>query len=107
MSSLANRRIVLGAGALFLLGLAAPLSAQQPAKQQADTSCIVQGAQVAMRDTAMHHRDTTIGRMYDSVPKPAAEKAGDNVAKECQNAPAVPKGDTLKKPDNPSPPPGY
>jgi hypothetical protein len=89
MSSLANRRIALGAGALLLLGLAAPLSAQQPAKQQADTSCAVPtSGQIAMRDTAMHHPDTTVGRKYDSVPKPAYEKAGDKVAQptqECRN----------------------
>ncbi len=128
MSSIASRHIVVGASALCLLALAAPLSAQQPARQQADTSCAVaEAGQIAMRDTTLGKSDKAMGRSVDSAAVSASKNKtqdGQAVA-ECRNQtqsgvtdsagastlgpgvkkatpdqdqPVTSKGDTLRKP---------
>ena len=90
MSSIASRHIVVGASALCLLALAAPLSAQQPARQQADTSCAVaEAGQIAMRDTTLGKSDKAMGRSVDSAAVSASKnkyKSQDGkVVAECRN----------------------
>ena len=127
MSSIASRHIVLGAGAVCLLALAAPLSAQQPVGQKADTSCAVaEAGQIAMRDTNVYQSDKAMAKKADTAAvKADKDKSKDGKAvAECrnqtqsgvtdsagkstlgpgvqkatpdQNAPVMSKGDTLKK----------
>lgn len=68
MNSITSRHIALGAGAVCLLALAAPLSAQQPARQPADTTCAVaEAGQIAMRDTNAYQSEKAMGKKADTA----------------------------------------
>jgi hypothetical protein len=88
---MSSRHIVLGAGAALFLAVAAPLGAQQPTRQQADSACRTLGK------TAEECRAQTQSGVTDSS---GASTLGEGVKKTSPdaNAPVTAKGDTLKKP---------
>ena len=87
---MSSRHIVLGAGAALCLAVAAPLSAQQPTKEQADSACRSLGK------TAEQCKTQTQSGVTDSS---GASTLGANVKKPTPDAnqPVVVKGDTVKQ----------
>ena len=87
---MSSRHIILGAGAALFLAVAAPLSAQQPTKEQADSACRSLGK------TAEQCKTQTQSGVTDSS---GASTLGANVKKPTPDAnqPVVVKGDTVKK----------
>ena len=87
---MSSRHIVLGAGAALFLAVAAPLSAQQPTKEQADSACRSLGK------TAEQCKTQTQSGVTDSS---GASTLGANVKKPTPDAsqPVVVKGDTVKQ----------
>ena len=86
---MSSRHIVLGAGAALFLAVAAPLSAQQPSKAQADSACRSLGK------TAEECKTQTQSGVTDSSgasTMPGAQKTSPDA-----NQPVTAKGDTLKK----------
>jgi len=86
---MSSRHIVLGAGAALFLAVAAPLSAQQPSKAQADSACRSLGK------TAEECKTQTQSGVTDSSgasTMPGAQKTTPDA-----NQPVTAKGDTLKK----------
>ena len=86
---MSSRHIVLGAGAALFFAVAAPLSAQQPSKAQADSACRSLGK------TAEECKTQTQSGVQDSSgasTMPGAQKTSPDA-----NQPVTAKGDTLKK----------
>jgi len=88
---MSSRKMILGAGTALFLAVAAPLSAQQPTKAQADSACRSLGK------TAEECKTQTQSGVTDSS---GASTLGANVKQTSPDAnqPIVVKGDTVKKP---------
>jgi len=89
---MSSRHIILGAGAALFLAVAAPLSAQQPTKAQADSACRSLGK------SAEECKTQTQSGVTDSSgasTMPGAQKTSPDAGQ-----PVTAKGDTLKPKDS-------
>ena len=86
-----SHKLILGAGAALFLAVTAPLSAQQPTRQQSDSACRSLGR------SAEECKTQTQSGVTDSTGK---STLGEGVKKTSPDAnqPVTAKGDTLRKP---------
>ena len=88
---MSSRHIVLGAGAALFLAVAAPLSAQQPSKAQADSACRSLG-KTAEECKTQTQTQSGVTDSSGASTMPGAQKTSPDA-----NQPVTAKGDTLKK----------